>query len=469
MKIVARVFFEGVRARTTAMRYSTYALALLTLVNFLNYIDRQVLPAVAPLMLRDPKLGLSDTELGYIEASLLLSFTFFAPLFGLLGDRLPRARLMAVAAVIWSIATALTGVATEFVTDGHRTLSLLGPEVTLSTAAFVLCSVRALVGIGESAYSTITPSLIADYFPPQQRATALGIFQAAIPVGFALGFVIGGVLAHFFGWHIAFMLVGLPGLATAAFVWLLREPPRGAMDRRSERRTKPGPWWVTTRRILCTRDWFISTAGYTALTAALGAFATWATVLLARDKGMSETGAAITLGIIALLGGAIGTFGGGWVSDRIARRRRDAYFGVCAASTLLAILPTLAALIADEPAIYLPATFTAVILLFISNAPFHAILLQSVAATERATAVALNIVIIHAFGDAISRAAVGVISDAIRDGRLPLFAAAGAALGIDPTRQHLSVALLITPLLLAASAFFFFCGARWTGNLARET
>lgn len=469
MKIVEQVFnFEG--ARATAVRYPIYALALLTLANFLNYIDRQVLPAVAPLMLRDPKLGLSDAELGYIEASLLLSFTLFAPLFGLLGDRLPRARLMAMAAVVWSIATALTGVVTEFVVEGRWTLSLFGLEVALSTAALALCAVRALVGVGESAYSTITPSLIADYFPPQQRATALGIFQAAIPVGFALGFVIGGVLAHFFGWRVAFMLVGVPGLVTAAFIWQLREPPRGALDamgRTDRRRVDSGPWWIALRRILSTRDWLISTAGYTALTAALGAFATWATVLLARDKGMSETGAAVTLGIIALLGGAMGTFGGGWLSDRLARRRHDAYFSVCAASTLLAVLPTLVALIADEPVVYLVATLIAVILLSVSNAPFHAILLQSVSATERATAVALNIVIIHAFGDAISRAAVGVLSDAIKDGQLPLFAATGAAFGIDPVRQHLSVALLITPLLLAISALFFFCGARWTGKRKR--
>src|SRR4051812_23992343 len=91
-------------------RYSFYALAVLSLVNFLNYIDRQVLPAVAPVMLKDPILNLKDSELGYMEAALLLSFTVLAPLFGRLGDRRPRAKLMATAAVIWSIATAFTGV-----------------------------------------------------------------------------------------------------------------------------------------------------------------------------------------------------------------------------------------------------------------------------------------------------------------------------------------------------------------------
>src|SRR4051812_15054787 len=213
--------------------YSYYALAVLSLVNFLNYIDRQVLPAVAPLMLEDKQLGLTDAELGYIEAALLLSFTVLAPLFGRLGDSRSRTRLMASAAVIWSVATAVTGIVDRlpFLPGAVQLhVPLVGFTLSLSGAAFALCLVRAVVGVGESSYSTITPSLIADYFPPRRRATALGVFQAAIPMGFALGFVIGGVLAHFFGWRMAFMIVGLPGILTAMLVWRLREPVRGATD-----------------------------------------------------------------------------------------------------------------------------------------------------------------------------------------------------------------------------------------------
>ena len=213
-------------------RYSYYALVILSLVNFLNYIDRQVLPAVAPVMLKDPALKLTDAELGYMEAALLLSFTVLAPLFGRLGDRYPRAKLMATAAVLWSFATAATGLADRFSFMPSLSLHLpiINVTLALSGVALALCAVRACVGVGESAYSTITPSLIADYFPHHKRATALGVFQAAIPMGFALGFVIGGVLAHFFGWRVAFMIVGVPGLLTAVLVWRLREPRRGATD-----------------------------------------------------------------------------------------------------------------------------------------------------------------------------------------------------------------------------------------------
>src|SRR5882762_972832 len=213
-------------------RYSYYALGILTLVNFLNYIDRQILPSVAPLMAAD--LHLTDTEIGAMEAALLLSFTVLAPLFGRLGDRYSRTKLMASAAIIWSIATALTGVMDHFPVmprSVHIHLPLVQFTLELSGVAVVLCLVRAIVGVGESSYSTITPSLIADYFPPERRATALGVFQAAIPMGFALGHVIGVVLAHFFGWRMAFMIVGVPGLITAFFVWRLREPVRGASDR----------------------------------------------------------------------------------------------------------------------------------------------------------------------------------------------------------------------------------------------
>src|ERR1041385_6001269 len=168
-----------------------------------------------------------------MEDALLISFTVLALLFGRLGDRYSRTKLMAIAAVVWSIATAFTAITDHapWLPPGVSfRIPVLHLTVALSGVALALCAIRALVGIGESSYSTITPTLIADYFPPHRRATALGIFQAAIPMGFALGYVAGGVLASFFGWRAAFMIVGLPGLITAIVVWRLREPVRGATD-----------------------------------------------------------------------------------------------------------------------------------------------------------------------------------------------------------------------------------------------
>lgn len=449
-------------------RYSYYALSVLTLLNFLNYIDRQVLPAVAPAIQRD--LHLTDTEIGAMEAALLLSFTVLAPVFGWLGDRYSRTRLMAVAAVIWSIATGLAAWVDRWpVLPPALKLNLpFFGVLALSSVALGLCIVRTMVGVGESSYSTITPTLIADYFPKKKRATVLGIFQAAIPMGFALGYVLGAVLAHYFGWRFAFMIVGAPGLIIAMFVWQLREPQRGARDLPAQATVKDDPnkgavkmsWWQTTRRIFSTRDWLLSTAGYSALTFVLGAFATWATLMLARDKQMSETTAAVVLGVVTLLAGAIGTFGGGWIADRIAAKRRDGYFLVCAVSSLLGVIPAAIALITHRPLFFLPAIFVAVVLLFVNNAPFHAILVNSVPPAIRASAVAMNIVVIHAGGDLISRFGVGKLSDSIAEGNAGLIASLARLLGIDPLREHLTAALLVVPAGLLVSAFFFFWGGR---------
>jgi MFS family permease len=453
---------EPNQTSVTVSRYSYYALSVLTLMNFLNYIDRQTLPAVAPAMQRE--LGLTDTEIGAMEAALLLSFTVLAPLFGRLGDRYSRTRLMAAAAIVWSLATGLTAWVDRWpVLPPALQLHLpFFGLLALSSVALGLCSVRALVGIGESSYSTITPTLIADYFPLKRRATALGVFQAAIPMGFALGYVLGAVLAHYFGWRLAFMLVGLPGLIVSIFVWKLREPKRGEHDPPPTKATSGvrQSWWRTTKQILMTRDWLLSTAGYTALTFVLGAFATWATLMLARDKHMSETGAAVVLGVVTLLAGAAGTFGGGWIADRVVARRRNGYFLVCAVSSLLAVIPAGIALITHRPGFFLPAIFFAVALLFINNAPFHAILVNSVPPAIRASAMALNIVVIHACGDVISRFGVGKLSDSLAAGNAGIIAGLARVLGIDPTHEHLTAALLVVPAGLLISALFFLWGAR---------
>src|SRR5260370_22537377 len=169
------------------------------------------------------------------------------------------------------------------------------------------------------------------------------------------------------------MLVGLPGLIVAFFVWRLREPRRGAHDRvveevrsdeqagghREERASQS--WRSTTRQIFGTRDWLLATAGYTALTFVLGAFATWATLMLARDKHMSETAAAVVLGVVSLVAGAAGTFCGGWIADRVVANRRNGYFLVCAARSLPAVVSAVIALVTHRPLLFLPAIFFAVV------------------------------------------------------------------------------------------------------------
>ncbi len=371
---------------------------------------------------------------------------------------------MAAAAVVWSIATGLTAwVDHSPMLPGALRLHLpFFGLIALSSVALGLCSVRALVGVGESSYSTITPTLIADYFPLERRATALGVFQAAIPMGFALGYVLGAVLAHYFGWRVAFMVVGLPGLIVAIVVARLREPKRGAHDLAVEPREikSPDSWWRTTVQIFTTRNWLISTAGYTALTFVLGAFATWATLMLARDKHLSDTAAGIVLGSVSLVAGAAGTFSGGWIADRVVAKRRNGYFLVCAASSFFGIFPAVIALVTHRPLFFIPAIFLAVFFLFTNNAPFHAILVNSVPPAIRASAMAMNIVVIHACGDLISRFGVGTLSDSLAQGKFRLIGGIANVLGIDPIREHLTSALLVVPPGLLVWAWMFFWGGR---------
>jgi MFS transporter, Spinster family, sphingosine-1-phosphate transporter len=439
-------------------RYSFYALTVLALVNFLNYIDRQIFPAVAGHLIKDPTLKLTDTQIGLIEASLLLSFTIFAPLFGRLGDRRSRTKLLAGAAAAWSIATAVAALA-GVLPLGDKLFQIHLPftsaVITLTSVALFLCIARAIVGIGESAYSTITPSLIADLFPISRRGMAMGVFQAAIPIGFALGFIIGGVLAHFFGWRAAFMIVGVPGLITAVMIWRIKEPVRGQMDIpvHFEKRS----FLATAKYVLRIRDYLLSTAGYTALTFTLGTFATWSVILMVRDKGLDETSASIWIGVITLVGGAVGTFGGGYLADIIAARWERGYFLVCGLSSLFGTIPVLIALVSNRPAVYLTAIFFTVLLLFTNNAPFHAILVNSVPVQTRATAIAINILIIHTLGDTISRPVVGILSDLIKEGELLWLTSFSNAIGVE-YGQHLSAALLISPVALLISSALFFMG-----------
>src|SRR5512141_1530617 len=187
--------------------YRRYALGLLLAVNLLNYIDRQVLFAVFPLIKID--LRLSDTALGFLGSAFMLSYMLFAPLFGWLGDHWSRTRLASGGLVVWSLATALAGFA-----PGYRTL----------------LTARATVGVGEASFGTVSPGLIADFFPKEHRGRVLAWFYVAIPVGSALGYLLGGVLGQRYGWHAAFLLVGVPGLLLAIPIALLRTPPRGGDD-----------------------------------------------------------------------------------------------------------------------------------------------------------------------------------------------------------------------------------------------
>src|SRR2546425_368834 len=186
---------------------ASYALGVVTILNFLNYIDRFILAAVLPRV--KAELVLSDFQLGLLANAFLVAYFLTSPVFGILGDRASRPRLMAAGVGLWSIATAAAGMTRNFVQ---------------------LLVARAWVGVGEAAYSTISPALLADYYPRSRRGRAFAIFYVAIPVGAASGFLLGGALERAFGWRVAFYAVGLPGIVLALLAGRLRDPIRGASE-----------------------------------------------------------------------------------------------------------------------------------------------------------------------------------------------------------------------------------------------
>src|ERR1041384_397719 len=170
-------------------RSAVYALAVLSFINLFNYLDRWILPSVLESIRKD--LHFSDTQLGVLATGFIIVYMLTSPIFGSLGDRRKRPPLIALGVAIWSVATSLAGFARGF--------------VTLFTA-------RATGGVGEAAYGTIAPALLADHFPLEKRGRVFAVFFAAIPIGSAAGYIAGGLLDQRFGWRGAFWFAGAPGL-----------------------------------------------------------------------------------------------------------------------------------------------------------------------------------------------------------------------------------------------------------------
>ena len=365
-------------------------LGALTALNGLNYLDRYVIAATLPLILTG--LGISDAQGGLLQSLFIVSYSLVCPLAGWVGDRQPRLRLAAIGVFVWSAATVASGLA--------------------PTYAWLLLA-RAVIGAGEASYAVVTPSLLSDCYAAVQRARVLGIFYAAIPVGSALGYVVGGVVGEAYGWRAAFFVAGAPGAVLAFVLLLLTEPRRGAMEPPGAAVAAVAGVRASLRELARRRSYLVNTIAQVIYTFAMGGLAAWMPTYFVRERGIPLATASTTFGLLLVVAGFAGTLLGGRIATRVAQRRPGADFVVSGWSLVASILFTLPAVLAAQPWIFWPAMFLTLLLLFVNIGPLNAAMANVLPAALRARGFAVTTMLMHLLGDAASPWLIGEASDRI--------------------------------------------------------
>jgi MFS family permease len=358
------------------------ALIVLTALNLLNYVDRNVLFAVQPLV--QDEFHLTNVQIGYLTSAFLGFYTLAAPFVGPLADRYSRKVIIALGGVFWSALTLLTAVT-------HTYTELLIRHT--------------LVGVGEATFVTIAPTFVADLFAEERRGRILGVFYLAIPVGSAAGYLLGGNLAPHYGWRFPFYIAAAPGFLLALGVLFLKEPERGQFDSLTET-----PERGTLFGLLRNPAFLTSTLGMAAMTFSLGGIQVWMPKFLYSERGYTLEQANFAFGIIIVLDGIVASLAGGWLGDYLLPRMKSSYYLISAGSMLLGVPVMIVALFVRGP-LMMPAIAVAAFFLLLNTAPLNAAVINSVGAHIRVTAIAVNIFIIHLLGDIPSPTMMGWVAD----------------------------------------------------------
>jgi MFS family permease len=366
----------------TEQNNARYALLLLTALNFFNYVDRNVLFAVQPLIQSEFKID--DAKMGFLTTAFFICYMVAAPLIAPLADRYPRRWIMAAGAVVWSLATLLSAVTNNY------------DELLLR---------HLIVGIGEATFVVISPAFLSDLFPETIRGRIMGFFYLSLPVGSAVGYVMGGYLGHHYGWRTPFLVGAMPGLVLALGLIFIQEPERGASDQlpvTKERGTILG--------LFRNKAYWTVSLGMAMMTFAVGGMQVWMPTFLTRVRGVPLDKANLVFGGMTVVAGTVATLFGGWLGDRLLRRTNAAYLVVSAAGMILSIPAVVAAIFLTGSGMY-AAILIGEFLILLNTAPLNAALVNSVSAPIRATALAVNLFTIHLLGDAFSPTLIGYISD----------------------------------------------------------
>lgn len=355
---------------------------LLFSLNLLNYIDRQILFSVFPLIKAD--LALSDAQLGILASAFMFVYMLAAPIVGFIADRTPRQYAVSVCAFLWSAATMLSGAAKNYI---H------------------LFAARSFIGVGEAGFTSVSPSFLAERFPPSKRARVLAAFGLALPAGSALGYLLGGFLGARFGWRSAFFLVGLPGAFAAAYAAFKLK------DERTADKNPQKPKFANYSALLKNKPFLFVCLAQAMGTFTLGGLAAWMPTYMHRYYDFSVAQAGTVFGALTITAGAAGTFLGGLAADKLLKKTKKAYYWLSAASFAAALPFGLAAVNCGDFKLSLALFAAAIMLVFMQTGPLNAAIVNLTDVKIRSMAFAVNIFIIHALGDAVSPALVGAASD----------------------------------------------------------
>jgi predicted MFS family arabinose efflux permease len=407
--------------------YAWYVLGVLTLSYAVNVMDRAVLNALLESIKHS--FTLSDTQLGLLGG---LAFALFYSTVGIpiaaLADRSNRKNVLAAAISLWSVMTALCGAAVNFTT---------------------LFAARAGTAVGESGGTPPSHSLISDYFAPQRRATALALYAFGVPTGTMLGLYLGGWGDHAFGWRTTFMMLGLPGLAVALLVYFtVREPQRGHSEGISAKiAAEAAPRITEVFKFLWTRQSF----RHLCLAAALHSVVWYAgsalnSSFLQRSHGMNSKEAGAFLAYIALAG-AIGTFFGGFASDRLSTRTGDKrwYMWLPGIATLAAVPFQFFAYLADDQTTVAVTFSVMTVFAAMFFGPSFAVTQALATLRMRAIAISILLFVQTLIGLGLGPFFAGVISDLLK-----------ADMGSDSLRYG----LVIVGLANIWATVHYFAGAR---------
>ncbi len=377
------------------------AVALLFAINLFNYIDRYILAAVEGDISKEifpagsVDANFAKTKMGWLVTAFLVSYMVLAPVFGFLADRWRRWVIIGLGVGLWSAASGGSGLATTFL---------------------FLMLMRVMIGVGEAAYGPTAPTILADLYPVEKRGSILAWFYAAIPVGSAIGYVIGGQVSHFLSWHWAFFVTLPPGILLAVLCFVRKEIPRGAADAAPAKSFAIRDYLVLLR----TRSYVYNTIGMTAMTFAIGGISFWAPTYIvehrmptpASPEAFSALKASVNtiFGGIVVVSGLLATLAGGYLADWLKPRFPGSYFLVSGLSMLLGFPLFLGVLYAPFPLAWV-FVFLAIFCLFFNTGPSNTIVSNVTSPAIRASAYAILIFIIHILGDAISPVIIGAITD----------------------------------------------------------